>query len=587
MLRRIRMKQLPVFLKILLSFLTVIIPFYVISIWNNTAGQESVREEVVKALQSQVKHFNDQMEMDFAKIINMQKEFIKDSDISKLATMTSELSEYERFQAMINVQKRIELFKNSSSFVTGAVVHILATGQNVYSYFDEDINKIYEYISDGSQRDNPTMLVYYQDALFLNLLHSAVPSGNEKPPFTMVSQFSIADIVKQLNKFVISDRSGAVFMDINGEWVIAGGEKNLRTQVIEHVKKIPGLEDEKGIYYINVHDERFFLVFETSEYLNTSLLCYFPESVILGKLQAYNTRYLMSTLFTIVIVVIFSMWIYSLVAKPMDKLVVSFKALEKGDLTTYITHNRTDDLGFVYDRFNRMVDRLKKLISDVYEEKIHTQRAELKQLQYQINPHFLYNSLFIIHLMAMQKDFENITVFSNHLREYYQYLTCGNNSQITLEEEYRHARNYIEIQSLRFQGTIRVMMEDIPTGYHKLIVPRLIIQPILENAYEHGLKKVSSGGVLQVTMKKDEKYLNIIVEDSGWGIPDENIAMLEEYLNMEDEKESISKSKGLFNVHRRLSIHFGGESGLKVMRSELGGLKVQMRIQCEGRENSV
>ncbi|PIB49060.1 hypothetical protein AOA60_29080, partial [Pseudomonas sp. 2822-17] len=120
---------------------------------------------------------------------------------------------------------------------------------------------------------------------------------------------------------------------------------------------------------------------------------------------------------------------------------------EKGGLDQPIEHSKKDEFGFLYDRYNKMMRRLKVLIDQDYKQKMMMQKAELKQLQSQINPHFLYNSFFILNSLAKIEDTERIELFTNMLGEYFRFITKNGESEVPLVDEIKHARTYTEIQS--------------------------------------------------------------------------------------------------------------------------------------------
>jgi len=231
-----------------------------------------------------------------------------------------------------------------------------------------------------------------------------------------------------------------------------------------------------------------------------------------------------------------------------------------------------------------MVLKLGELIDQVYKQKIYAQRAELKQLQSQINPHFLYNSFFIISRMARLGDCDNIKVFAEHLGNYYQFITRNSTDEVPLIREIEHARTYAEIQAMRFSNRIRVEFGNLAEQYWNIQVPRLIIQPIIENAFEHGLKDKEENGLVRVDFFILSNGLCIVVEDNGTYIGDAELDNLNKTLQNESE---IVKSTGIINVHRRIQLRFGKDSGLVIKHSKLGGLRVEMRIILEKGEDYV
>jgi two-component system sensor histidine kinase YesM len=266
------------------------------------------------------------------------------------------------------------------------------------------------------------------------------------------------------------------------------------------------------------------------------------------------------------------------------KLVDAFKEVEQGNLDISADHRGSDEFAYLFRGFNSMVNQLKRLIDQVLKQKILAQRSELKQLQSQINPHFLYNSFFILHGMVLQRDYENLEKFSRQLGSYYQFLTRSTSDEIPLQREVEHARTYAEIQARRFRNRIRLEFGDLPEDRHELVVPRLIIQPLLENAFEHGLRNKISDGVVSVRFVSEPERFAISVADNGDEIDEQMIVGMRDLLAPDGgtlealERSGFTEHTGLANVHRRLQLKFGKDSGLRLRLGEAGGLEAELVI---------
>ncbi|MDN4602170.1 histidine kinase [Paenibacillus sp. F6_3S_P_1C] len=277
---------------------------------------------------------------------------------------------------------------------------------------------------------------------------------------------------------------------------------------------------------------------------------------------------------TILMVALYLYYINKIINKPMVKLVRAFKRIEEGNLELNIQHNKEDEFGYLYERFNDMLINLNISIDEIYNQRIHRQNAELKQLQSQINPHFLYNCLFsIIRLIKMEKDKEAVH-FTDQLAKYFQFITRNSRDTVPLENEVAHARNYAMLQLARFSDRVTVDFGELPVNIKALSVPRLIIQPIVENAFVHGLENVIEGGILRVSFLDEPEQIVVLVEDNGEDSEDA-IKKLSALLSSTQDEQEIS---GILNVHRRLQYKYGPESGIKVSPSDLGGVKIELTI---------
>ena len=266
------------------------------------------------------------------------------------------------------------------------------------------------------------------------------------------------------------------------------------------------------------------------------------------------------------------------IVRPVERMVQAFKPVEQGDFSVSLAPTSNDEFATLYRSFNHMVENLHVLVNEVYQKELLVQRASLKQLQSQISPHFLYNSLYALSAMIKIGDNENAERFCMYLSNYFRYITRSDADLVPLADEWRHAENYLNIMAMR-SGTVRVeFQEELPAGVRDLQVPRLIVQPIVENAFVHGGKSVKTFH-LRVTAAADADRVLIRVEDNGTGTDDRLIEAMNDRLQDLLAHEEVT---GLMNIHRRLRIVFGPEAGLSASRSELGGVCVTETLVRKG-----
>jgi two-component system sensor histidine kinase YesM len=315
--------------------------------------------------------------------------------------------------------------------------------------------------------------------------------------------------------------------------------------------------------------QKYILVNNYSDYLNMDLSSYVSERLIYNDLYHYRNLFFLFTGVAIVMVAAYLVAANMFVNRPIKLLVKSLVKVEQGELDVRIQHNSNDEFGYLYSAFNRMLDSLDEMIELNYRQKMLTQDAELRQLQSQINPHFLYNSFFILYRMAKDEDYENITEFLTYLSDYYRYITRNARGEVPLTDEVNHAQKYAQIQFIRFRKRLSIDFEDLPKQFNNLMVPRLILQPLLENAFNHGLKDVASGGLLKVSFEEKAGTLVIKVEDNGEGVGEEEFLHLQQRIEQTGDMEETT---GLVNINKRLQLKFGKEYGLRLVQPETGGM---------------
>ena len=182
--------------------------------------------------------------------------------------------------------------------------------------------------------------------------------------------------------------------------------------------------------------------------------------------------------------------------------------------------------------------------------------------------------------MAKDEDCESIVELAAYLSEYYRYITKDAKSNKKLEEEVQHARKYAKIQAMRFRHRLSVEFDEMPAEYRDIIVPRLILQPLLENAFEHGLRDVEKDGVIKVWYENKENKLYVHVQDNGGGMSEET----QNELNEGFKQRSELIENGLCNINRRLNIHFGEGYGVEIKTVKNQGTICSLILPINDRE---
>lgn len=268
------------------------------------------------------------------------------------------------------------------------------------------------------------------------------------------------------------------------------------------------------------------------------------------------------------------------VSRPTHMLLQAFDTTAEGQFDTRIRgHHYAREYQALFERFNSMNAQIQQLITTNYEHSINLQRAQLKQLQAQINPHFLYNSFFLLRHMVRSGDRSMCMEFLSCLANYFQYITDNGSDTATMAEEYGHARNYLTIQLMRFEDILEADLQPLPENLAQIEVLRLTFQPLFENVMTHS--KWAEGTIRRVRLSigQTQESIFITVEDNGEGVTDAQLAAINDRLRMD---VPLSETSGLDNIHRRLRLHYGEMGGLSVKRSVLGGFSVTITIPYGG-----
>ncbi len=567
-----------IFVKLLLAFIIVIIPIIALSVNTNLRAVDNLWVEITKAMLFKSEYNVKRFEEEVKRIYEFQGKLMLDLDLRKASLFTEKQSDFEYMLTALRIRQKLGLLRNASAYIEEARIHVPLHNQTYIAIVEELLVTLEEEKVAKLEQSRNSPLVYLNESLLLSAVSSDRLHDNNKLPALILdvtlSQKHIKDTLFEFHEY--RDIS-AIFVsnDLSNEWIISNEtEPDKQKNMVSHAQEFYADGLESKVVFLEEKYETFLAVFQKSEYLNATLLVYVPEKFVIAPLRSYQQWSWIVFPFAIFMVLFFSWWLYLFIKKPMGKLIKAFHQTGDGNFKL-IKHKSRDEFGFLFEQYNYMSVRLKNLIDEVYEQKILMQNIELKQLQFQINPHFLYNCFLIISGMAKLKDFDGVRLMSEYLSRYYEYVTRDSSGKATLKQEFDHAENYAQIQSFRYFHRTGYTFCKLPEEWNDFEVPKIILQPLIENCYKHGLKDKLRDGRIQVDFVGGESGICILVQDNGENITDEKLLEIER--NFTGDQKSFD-STGLVNIHRRLRIMFGPQSGLFVSRGELGGLCVKMII---------
>ncbi|WP_409345077.1 sensor histidine kinase [Paenibacillus sp. MBLB4367] len=302
-----------------------------------------------------------------------------------------------------------------------------------------------------------------------------------------------------------------------------------------------------------------------------------PLDQIWGPISSSRNLFYLSMILLFAVGISASVLLYRNVQRPIRKLIRGLQSVQRGDFSVRINPNVHNEFAFLFHRFNHMSRQIQDLIENVLNEKLRAREATLKQLQAQINPHFLYNCLGYIINMAQMKDEEAVVSMAYNLSAYYRYTTRIERQTATLDEEIQLIVNYLDIQKLR-NGRIHYHI-DIPEEMLGQHVPRLMLQPIVENAVMHGIGKSYAAGEIRISGAMSEGCCRVFIDDDGPGMEPEQQDSLNRKMR---EPLQAEMGCGLWNTNQRIVHLFGGSSSLHFTRSLLGGFRTEIVWEPDG-----
>lgn len=242
---------------------------------------------------------------------------------------------------------------------------------------------------------------------------------------------------------------------------------------------------------------------------------------------------------------------------------------------------RKDEIGTLYNEYNSMVKEINNFIKNEYQNKLIILDSQMKSLEAQINSHFLFNTLESINSIAEIEGNQSIAVMSLALGNMFRYSIKTKSELVTITDEINHVKDYISIQTIRFDGKINLIL-NIKEEYLNLKILKLILQPLVENALYHGLKNCTCGQTIKISASLNDDCIYLSVEDDGIGMPEEKLIQIREKLEKEPHFTELghrnNQSIGLKNIHSRIELYYGKGYGLSVESLEGKGTKINIKL---------
>lgn len=263
----------------------------------------------------------------------------------------------------------------------------------------------------------------------------------------------------------------------------------------------------------------------------------------------------------------------NVIARPIVHLSRHMKKIKEGNLDQQIEVSSGDEIGLLASGFNTMIGRVKELLVNISAEQRKKREYELALMQEQIKPHFLYNTLDVIYTLSEMGRTRDVQRTTKALADFYRVTLSQGKDQIKLEEETRSVKDYLSIQRIRYSDVFDFTM-DIEPDILVSIIPKLTIQPLVENAIYHGLKNKASFGHLTITGRREDQKVILIVEDDGAGITAERLQEIRS--SMRDPQQQVGY--GLRSVNERIKLYFGEPFGVQIQSASGVGTIVTVEL---------
>lgn len=572
--RKLNSSKMSLFEKINALLILLFVPVILFFTYSNGVSTRVIDNELKASNIKQLSFLSSQIESRVNQTMDFVLTFSNDPNVRKFNGLNVWDDLYDRMQTRYVIQEKMSL--------QSGVMNIWPVQFTVYSQqnkeaisntatmvaYDEDYLKrnatgrwLY---GDGNPEEQPKAFHWFYADSFGQ--QGALTGSN----LVVQASFMPDNIQNMLDTYKAGGQ-GDPMLYRKGESFILNRSANLEHAnelVLKLDEMSPGDTMQK---VVKLDDKRYLVSAVMSAPLGWHLVDVVPLDRILGPISFSRNLFYLAIAFLFAVGISASVLLYRNVQRPIRKLILGLQSVQRGDFSVRMNPDVNNEFAFLFYRFNDMSDQIQTLIDNVLNEKLRAREATLKQLQAQINPHFLYNCIGYMINMAQMKDEEAVVSMGHNLSAYYRYMTRLERPTASLSEEVQLIVNYLDIQKLR-NGRIHYHI-DIPEEMLKQHVPRLMLQPIVENAVIHGVGTSYSSGEIRIAGEMSDGLYRLCVEDDGPGMSEEQLEALNRKMKQPLRDDM---GYGFWNTNQRIMHHFGGKSRLSFAQSKLGGLRAEM-----------
>ena len=328
-----------------------------------------------------------------------------------------------------------------------------------------------------------------------------------------------------------------------------------------------------GTEYIEINGRKMVVCFDTVNVTGWLSAVFIPYDNLKKTVPNMSAYMFYSSIFIILISVVLASFISGRITLPLKRLLRAIHRIGEGNFDSKIEPTGTMELNVIIHKFNQMNDKIHTLIEENYKTQLKEMEAELKALNFQFNPHFLYNTLNIINYLAIenkQKLISNMLVDLSEMLEY----TAKNPGRVSFKEDLSYLQNYVFIMNQRFEGKFTISYEMDPQLFN-YSVPKFFLQPFIENSLIHALDDMEMGGEIKISGRIEGNNRVFTIADNGKGMDPDTIRRV---LELKDGPRDKFQSIGITNVNQRIKLLYGHDYGMHIESKKNQGTTVTIRL---------
>ncbi|MDR6881287.1 sensor histidine kinase [Bacillus sp. 3255] len=469
-------------------------------------------------------------------------------------------------------------------------------------YIIDNYDELYYNLkTDGVRQDIRDKIPYWRQLakeadglpVLLSTQEVAYSSGNKDYVFSVVREIrdaasivpigmivfdtSVSVVAKTIQELDSITKGKSMILDQQNH-VVYDSDRAFITQSAEGWNFFSKVVGEHGSFAVTMNGIEYICTYTTSSKSDWKMLAFIPVKEVTAKATVTRNVTILVTIGITGFALIVSIVITYFLTNPLSKISRIMKQVQSGNMKVRVHVRYADEVGLLGKHVNQMLERIDELIEEVADGRLRKKEAEMRALQSQINPHFIYNTLETIRMMAELNDDDRVAAMTYNLGQMLRYSLTKGVEVGTVASELEHLEHYLFLQNMRFNDKFTLKL-DVPESIKQLPMLKLVLQPVVENAIYHGLEKREGPGEIGISAYHLGEDTYFILSDDGVGMSKETVYKMNDRFDKLTYDKDAKGGIGLQNVNERIKLHYGSDCGLQV-ESKLGqGTKVMMKIR--------
>lgn len=549
--------------RLVLSIMVIWIPFTVLVFGGLVILSSHLTKETINNQTDKVKYYSAIINADIERVMQSMYQMCGNKAIVEFTNHWRGQVDYEAYLSYVEAYNTIKEYRNISMYIDDVFLY-LPQSEEILSANSSiiPIDDIFLTMKESFEKEGVSFF-HYNDALYY------LSQGSNQ---VMVGiKISLLDIRYTLRGYDSEGSYDYFFVDSETKELLGRPESLFETgkQIYD---RIDWESDESQEQIIGRNK---YLTYRIGSSANKFLII-----VYMNRTDAYRTIYILYWAWAATSVVLLLMPVFltivikRIINRPMEKLSRAMQMVEQERYDCKLELNESKEFNYVFEQYNRMTEKVRNLIQEVLEKQLQVEQARYKELQMQINPHFLFNSLYMGYHMAKSDDCEAVGDLCMYLGDYFSVLTFASNDFISVDNELKFINTYLKLNQMRFGEKLnfRIVKDE---GLGDYTIPPLLLQPLIENSIMHGMEKCTHPCMITVEIHENKEELDFSVADNSSVITQDTIDKIRDIICLDKMPETYF---GLWNIQNRLLRNGDCKEGLVLEKEENGIFRVSFSI---------